>query len=427
MTADPPSTSRSDAPAWAAGLLTALDVAFFLSLLILPLSWLLDPLYIDWGPLNARVSWGLKPVAAPLLLVGLRSVLAAQVGPGGLLQYSLAKKLTLSAVMLIVTVAMAEGVLALIGFEIEMAPVVFELENEEGEKETNRGYRDPELLWKFNKGEMYHGRKINQLGYRDREVDPEKDPGGMRVICLGDSVTAQGKPGYSQYLHEKLQKQPPTTNQWEAFNMAVYGYSSVQGLRVFQRETKHLNPDVVTLFFGWNDHWLEMQTDRNRMAVKTHPVIGQLYNLLKEKRLFMLLAGMARSPGADLSKREQAGFRVPPDEYVEVLRQFVQEIRDTGARPLLITAPSREIFPTKDKHPEISQTLDFGEVHEQYVNLTRQVAEETGADLLDLYKEFSDPSYDRYFMDDGIHFRQSGLGAIARSLHAKLMDMFGSS
>ena len=41
-------------------------------------------------------------------------------------------------------------------------------------------------------------------------------------------------------------------------------------------------------------------------------------------------------------------------------------------------------------------------------------------DILDLHEIFSDPEYDRCFMDDGIHLKQHGLKRIARALDAKI-------
>lgn len=51
---------------------------------------------------------------------------------------------------------------------------------------------------------------------------------------MGDSCTAQGRPPYSDILHELLQRAPPTPETWEALNTGVYGYSSMQGLRQYQ-------------------------------------------------------------------------------------------------------------------------------------------------------------------------------------------------
>ncbi|HCF93474.1 MAG TPA: hypothetical protein DEW46_00275, partial [Verrucomicrobia bacterium] len=48
------------------------------------------------------------------------------------------------------------------------------------------------------------------------------------------------------------------------------GYSSVIGLRLFERRGTQLAPDVVTLYYGWNDHWRGgSMPDRVRLAERT--------------------------------------------------------------------------------------------------------------------------------------------------------------
>lgn len=409
-------------------LLVAIDLLFFAALVILPLAWLLDPFRLAAGPAKLSVSWGLKPLLAPLGLGIVRVVLRAwctsqEIPATGPLDRLWARKLTLAVLATYGTVAAMEGTLALVDYNVEMAPVIFDLQDEEGERERSTARMDPEFRWKFIKGEIYHGRKINSLGYRDREVDPVKAPGTVRVICMGDSVTAQGKPGYSQYLHDRLVANPPTTNTWEAFNMAVYGYSSVQGLRVFQLQTKPLEPDVVTLYFGWNDHWLEMQTDRNRMARRLPGWFAPVYAALKTKRVFMLATSLSRGTGLTFEARTEPGFRVPPDEYRQVLAEFIAEIRSVGAEPILITAPWRTVYPVKDRFPEVSKTLDYSAIHADYVQLTREIARAHDAALIDLAAIMADASYDEHFLDDGIHFKQSGLEIIGDIIHRKLAEL----
>lgn len=409
-------------------LLMLVDAVFIGCLCAIPAIWLLNPLRLHLGSHDWKIYWGLQPVLVMLLLLTLR-VAIKTLRPGGrqpvkgLLEYRLIQKLMLSVSMTLLCLYAFEGVLALAGYKISMAPVVFELNNAKGETERSEGYFDPELRFRFRKGELYHGRMINSLGYRDREVDPRKAPGTIRVICMGDSVTAQGEPGYSQLLHDLLTAAPPTTNAWEAFNMAVYGYSSMQGLRVFQLETRHLQPDIVTLYYGWNDHWLDMQTDRNDMAVKVRPAYGRLYNKLKHKRIVMLLSQVVSRSQFEVTARKKADFRVPPDDYVKVLTEFVKEIRAVGATPILITAPRRDVFPTKNLFPEEAAKLSFNKVHDQYADLTRQVAGTLGVDLLDLHQRFADPKYDAFFLPDGIHFTQEGLVEIARAIDAAIRAM----
>jgi len=409
--------------------LPRLDILLLLALLAVPVCWLMLPLGITIGERTLKLPWVLLPLAAAVALFVLRAaVKAGDLERGetrrGWLERPVVKKCVLAMIMTYGCFAAVEGALIVAKFRVNMAPVVFELDDAAGVTERSEGYSDPELLWRFRPGEKYHGRMVNRLGYREREVEAEKKPGTIRIICMGDSVTAQGEPGYAQLLHDRLNANPPTTNGWEAFNMAVYGYSAMQGLRVFQLEASRLAPDFVTIYYGWNDHWLELQTDRARMAVKMNPWVGRVYNRLKEKRIVMLLAHLAnRQRGVDTKARERAGFRVPPEEYVEVLREFIDEVRAVGAQPILITAARRDVFPTKDKHPEESRKLSFNEVHDQYVELTRQVAREQNVELLDLHALWQAPEHDPLFMRDGIHFQQPGLEKIAAALDERIRTL----
>jgi lysophospholipase L1-like esterase len=408
--------------------LIALDLICLLALLILPAAWLLDPLILRAGPCKLTISANFKPwlaIALPLAArIAIKSWSKQQGQPiRGLLDKFWARQAVLALISLYVTVGLLELALTRSSFQIEMAPVIFETTEEDGTKTSDKGYSDPELLWKFHPGKHYNDFLVNSLGYRDREIDPVKQPGDMRVICLGDSVTAQGHPPYSLLLHEMLTAAPPTANRWEAFNMAVYGYSSAQGLKVFNTQTRQLQPDIVTVFYGWNDHWLEMQTDHNRMAVKVAPWQGIMYNLFKHKRCFMLLFNIFANDNNGTPVRDAPGFRVPPEEYTNTLIELVQKIRDADAQPLLISAPRRNVEAQQHKFPEAAAKINFNAVHDDYTDLTRQVAAHTSADLLDLHAIFAAPEFDQYFSDDGIHFHQEGLHIIAAMVYQKICAM----
>jgi len=405
-------------------LLWILDGAFLASLLYLVASWLLDS--IDTGIWFIPLSFGWHCLLIPAGLILTRALLARFMAqdrdrPTALLDMAWARTITLALISVIFFVGLLETMLDLAGYEVDAPPVIFELTDAEGVTEKSEGYADPEYIFAFRKGETYHGVMINNLGYRERDVEPDKPEGWMRVICMGDSVTAQGKPGYCGYLHEMLQADPPTPQPWEAFNMAVYGYSSVQGLRVFENQTRQLAPDIVTLFYGWNDHWLELRKDRDRMARRTGKLYAQLFHLLQDKRVFMLAHNLLTHGDLGSRVRDEPGFRVPPEDYKQTLRTFVAEIRAIDALPLLITAPRREL----SKHRDFD--IDFNKVHDEYAQYTRQVANELDVDLLDLHAQFADPEYDIFFSDDAIHFRQGGLQRIAQELDAKIRDMVSAA
>lgn len=397
---------------WTAALWCA-DLSFVALLLAWPFSWALAPGAIPW--------WAPGLPLGALIALRRRRAAAAVPAARGPLDRPGAQRLCLVAATLCVGLGGIEKLLDKLCFSAELAPVVFELANEAGVTERRKGFDDPDLIWSFRKGEKYHGRMINALGYREREIETVKAPGVRRVICMGDSVTAQGEPGYSQYLHDALNRQAATGELWEAFNMAVYGYSAAQGHRAFQLHAAGLAPDVVTLFFGWNDHWIEMRTDRLRMARRLGPVRGWLHERLKNRRLYQV--GVLAFGGRAGAARTEPGFRVPPDEYVQVLTEFIADIRAAGAQPLLITAPRRHVTPGKRKFPEYEAKIDFNATHDHYAELTRRVAREQDVALLDLHATFADPAYDRAFMADGIHFKQQGLKQIGEALAERILTL----
>ena len=120
----------------------------------------------------------------------------------------------------------------------------------------------------------------NSQGLRhDGDIGP-KEPGAIRVVCLGDSVTfgyrvplvwperpdqyARDQLPYPMLLERALRAANPG-RKIEVVTLAVPGYTSHQGLLWLRREIDRLRPDVVTVCFGWNDVTLRAATDRETM------------------------------------------------------------------------------------------------------------------------------------------------------------------
>lgn len=410
-----------------------LDALLVLSLIALPLAWILDPFQLKLGPLSISISWGWKPVLVPALLLAARIGLRVQGIPGGFLSHPVLKKLVASWIVTWVFFISVEALLALAGVQREAtSPIVIK-----GEQDVDTApsasdsdvTNHPELIWSLTPGGRWDGMRINSLGFRDREVFAVKPGDTKRVIAMGDSCTAQGKPPYSQILHQFLQTAAPTPESWHAFNTGVYGYSSLQGLRQFQLYVRDMCPDVVTLYYGWNDHWLHTKPDHLRMAVRLNTAHATLMTGLQKLRLYGLLArltsrsGMTESgqPGNIVS--DKLMLRVAPEVYRATLETFVREIRDAGAVPILLTAPSRSLTSALVRSQSIRSVEEGNHLHSEYVAITREVAVSTGAHLLDLAAMMEAEEYDDLFTKDGIHFNQSGLEFIAQRIHEKLVEL----
>jgi lysophospholipase L1-like esterase len=333
----------------------------------------------------------------------------------------LTKKLALMLAAVLLTLAGAEMALRVAGYRAYATPVVVRGEASESVEGVEAIVPDPRLIWRFKPGAMFNGRRINSLGHIGREVDPVKQPGVRRVICMGDSCSGQGMPPYSGYLHRMLTNAPPTSEPWEAFNMAVHGYSVLQGLRLFQIRGRELKPDIVTLYFGWNDHWLRDRPDRNQMAVELHPLTARVLVRLQRFRIFQLIASAVRPGRLALSHGNKGHIRVPIEDYETALVEFIREIRAVGATPLLITAPRAEKLSAMLVHNGQAESVEEAQrLHDLYVETGRRVAREHDVLLLDLAAIFSGPGHPHLFSRDGIHFTTEGLLRVAEELYAKI-------
>jgi hypothetical protein len=97
--------------------------------------------------------------------------------------------------------------------------------------------------------------RTNSLGLRCPEF-PAGDAGeGLRILCLGDSIT------FGLGLREE-ETWPEQMRQWLAaktggpvtvFNAAVPGWSFIQGLRLYRDLARHHSFDAVIAWFGMND------------------------------------------------------------------------------------------------------------------------------------------------------------------------------
>lgn len=412
------------------GVVTILDILFLCSVIALPLAWYFDPLRMTWGPLNTTLNWNWKPIVIPIALLIARLFAArGATQKHGLLRFSITKKLLASWIITWGFFMGIEGALKLAHVEPEItAPIVIRGQEDQDTKLKEGDEKvvlDPELLYIFKKGVMWDGITINSLGFRDNDFPAEKPAGTIRVINMGDSCTAQGHPPYSTVLNELLQKEAPTAVPWHAFNTGVYGFSSMQGLRLFQKTVSKFQPDVVTLYFGWNDHWLYEIPDHVRMAVRVSPLKAELLRGIKKKRIYGALVRAARSEEEARSEKTDDNLvnRVPQPVYESTLKEFIREIRAIGAYPILITAPGRHLSESMIRRRFIRSTEEAERMHQEYVEITRKVAKETNTPLLDLAAIMADSKYDDLFSGDGIHFQQPGTEFIAQQIYEKLMEL----
>jgi len=287
-------------------------------------------------------------------------------------------------------------VLRLVGFSYEESPVKLEFGFIDLDASETVYTKDDELLWVPSDYES----KLRTL--------EEERPA---LVFSGDSCTQFGK--YGDLLAEQLQREYPDAGLRHA-NMGVGAWSTYQGRHQLENHVLPLSPRVVTIYFGWNDHWRGLGDEAVARATRwrTSPFYRLRWAQLLTRGYISLLNFRAR----DMRRR------VPIEEFEENLREMVLATRRAGAFPMLLTAPTSyrqgKTYDFLVPH-FLAPDDDVAQLHAEYADRVRSVATETGAALCDLLERFDAlPARRRasYFTGDGVHLKPSGDAQIARFL-----------
>jgi lysophospholipase L1-like esterase len=107
---------------------------------------------------------------------------------------------------------------------------------------------------------------INKRGFRGRDFSDQKEPGVIRIICLGASSTFgyfdRDDETYPVYLEQLLNKKYAGRVKFEVINFGIPHLTATQIYNLFVMEGIPLHPDIVTFYEGNNDsepprRWLD--------------------------------------------------------------------------------------------------------------------------------------------------------------------------
>lgn len=279
------------------------------------------------------------------------------------------------------------------GFQYELrARVLVRTANNERVLDSN--VIDKDLMWVHKR---YH------------EVLKGVEGKDVHIAFMGDSCTEFGK--YHELLKGLLQKR--SGKEVNIVNLGVAGWSSFQGLVQMERDVIKLKPGIVTIYFGWNDHWAGMGlTDREVQKINRTPLF-----LIQRFR-----TGQLVTKGYVGLMAEDDGFipRVPEEDFRENLIRMVRKAREMGSTPVLITAPTSHERGKEPPYLATAQMPDLAQLvpmHRKYATVVREVAGEERVLLCDLAEHFDAlPRKDlreKYFHLDGIHPKPAGDQRIA--------------
>jgi lysophospholipase L1-like esterase len=223
-----------------------------------------------------------------------------------------------------------------------------------------------------------------------------------RVVFMGDSCVEFSS--YPLRTLERLGRLDPTLKIGE--KLGVPGWSSEQGRVQIVRDVLPLRPRVITIQFGWNDHWDALgppdeQTHYGRFSLwaSEHLRVYQAYR--------QAVVGLGSRLHADGSRR------VSLDRYRQNLRVMAEAGQRIGARVVFITAPTDHEAGSEPSYLTARHLKDLSSLvplHESYAQATRDVAASSGAWLCDAASTIAGLGRvkRRYFRRDGIHFTEAG-------------------
>ncbi len=231
------------------------------------------------------------------------------------------------------------------------------------------------------------------------------------VIFMGDSCTEFGT--YASKTMALIKNSGGPMANVDGVKLGVGGWSSEQGRVQLLRDVVPLHPRVITVYYGWNDHWIALgPTDPDLLIMRRFLWLSDHVRLLQA-----VLKARIGAAGAQSARPN----RVSLDRYRANLDTIVRDARQNNIVTVLITAPSNHVpghEPPYLLKRHVRTLEELVPLHRAYVEATRAAAKDTGAVLCDAAAAFDTlpAPHDTYFQKDGIHLTDAGDRQMAATL-----------
>lgn len=281
------------------------------------------------------------------------------------------------------TLAVVEIGLRAFGFSYNLYPAKIEFGWPNPTTMQNLYLPDDDLLWV-------------PKNYSQRVADLKSHP--PTVLFMGDSCTEFGN--YDAFFTTRAAE--AGLGVFSSAKLGVGGWSSFQGLQQLRRDIAAIRPKVVTIYFGWNDHWIGFGIQDKEIARLRSP----LFTLLEHSRVAQLVT---KAIVLQEVHEGSVPLRVSLTDFRTNLEEMVQVARGAGITPVLLTAPSSHRVGEEPEYLSRRHVKDLSQLvplHRQYVDVVREVAAQASVPLCDLFDDFAQlpgPEQERCFSKDGIH------------------------
>lgn len=184
--------------------------------------------------------------------------------------------------------------------------------------------------------------RTNGTGQRmDAELPADKPTGTYRIATLGDSSTmgwgVEIEDAYPAVLSDLLSDRHPRL---EVLNFGTVGFSSHNGFAQLRAEVLPLDPDLVTVAFGFNDwsEWTGTDAEVHARLRASHALRERhpQSDLLLRRLDFLAIARRLESLWFPAAEPLPWDKRVPLDAYEANLIGIVEACRERGAEVVLV-------------------------------------------------------------------------------------------
>lgn len=229
-----------------------------------------------------------------------------------------------------------------------------------------------------------------------------KPAGAFRVMTLGCSTTfgwgVDDNESYPARLEAILNE---GGHKVEVINGGQPGYTSFQGLWLWDRALARYSPDVVIFGYLVQDSRTVQYSDYSQ-AILQHEDEFLKQNLLHQLRTYLWVQSWLDQRRTVTKENAEGGtWRIPPDRYVENIRAFKAKAEAVGAKFMLFGFP-----------------LERSGYTESHRALLHAAADELGVPIYDPQAEMERRSATEtlYFPEDRGHANAAGNDVIAQGM-----------
>lgn len=270
--------------------------------------------------------------------------------------------------------------------------------------------------------------RVNSKGFVGPEFADMKAPGVFRIFALGDSCTfGDWDISYAAYLGERLNS---ASQSYEVINAGIEGYNSEYALGRLQDDILKYQPDLVTIYIGWNDL---MKTSPGNISSSGRVTwLGKVFNhsyLYKGlgKIIFFYIRPLLSVP---VLKGEESEYHIfdqfIPATYEDNVSAMIALLKERKVSVLLLTRPTvlfRDMTAEdlRRQHvffpffPEAYSVPRLLSLHNAYNNSLRRLAARFDLTLIDLDENFNQRDKRLLFWDT-MHPSKEGHELIASIL-----------